>query len=116
MVRYLQLAHNVWDPVAKRSTAHVIYNFGREDVTFHTDRCITVAANALLPTLMLVMMNLGFVRSGAVLVETVFNWLGLACRKLHDGARLSGHAGSLLARCARSHSLQPNRRHCLLLS
>jgi len=30
-VRYLQLAHNVWDPVAKRSKAQVIYNFGRED-------------------------------------------------------------------------------------
>ena len=32
VVRYLQLAHNVWDPVAKRSRAEVIYNFGREDV------------------------------------------------------------------------------------
>jgi len=31
VVRYLQLAHNVWDPVAKRSKAQVIYNFGRED-------------------------------------------------------------------------------------
>ena len=31
VVRYLQLAHNVWDPVAKRSRAQVIYNFGRED-------------------------------------------------------------------------------------
>jgi len=30
-VRYLQLAHNVWDPAAKRSKAQVIYNFGRED-------------------------------------------------------------------------------------
>jgi hypothetical protein len=31
VVRYLQLAHNVWDPVAKRSRAQVVYNFGRED-------------------------------------------------------------------------------------
>jgi hypothetical protein len=30
-VRYLQLAHNVWDPVAKRSKVQVVYNFGRED-------------------------------------------------------------------------------------
>jgi len=30
-VRYLQLAHNVWDSQAKRSKAQVIYNFGRED-------------------------------------------------------------------------------------
>src|SRR4029450_4409441 len=31
VVRYLQLAHNVWDPVAKRSKVQVAYNFGRED-------------------------------------------------------------------------------------
>jgi hypothetical protein len=31
VVRYLQLAHNVWDPVAKRSRTEVIYNFGREE-------------------------------------------------------------------------------------
>jgi len=30
-VRYLQLAHNTWDPAAKRSKVQVIYNFGRED-------------------------------------------------------------------------------------
>src|SRR6266516_3536747 len=30
-VRYLQLAHNVWDGAAKRSRVQVIYNFGRED-------------------------------------------------------------------------------------
>ena len=31
VVRYLQLAHNVWDPAAKRSRVQVVYNFGRED-------------------------------------------------------------------------------------
>jgi hypothetical protein len=30
-VRYLQLAHNVWDPQARRSKVQVVYNFGRED-------------------------------------------------------------------------------------
>ena len=30
-MRYLQLAHNVWDPAAKRSRVQVLYNFGRED-------------------------------------------------------------------------------------
>ena len=30
-VRYLQLAHNVWDPQKHRSAVQVIYNFGRED-------------------------------------------------------------------------------------
>jgi Transposase DDE domain len=30
-VRYLQLAHNVWDPLKRRSSVQVVYNFGRED-------------------------------------------------------------------------------------
>ncbi|WP_435585860.1 IS1634 family transposase [Micromonospora aurantiaca (nom. illeg.)] len=31
MVRYLQLAHNEWDPVAKMSRTKVLHSFGRED-------------------------------------------------------------------------------------
>ena len=30
-VRYLQLAHNEWDPAEARSAVQVVYNFGRED-------------------------------------------------------------------------------------
>jgi hypothetical protein len=30
-VRYLQLAHNEWDPEAGQSRTKVLYNFGRED-------------------------------------------------------------------------------------
>jgi hypothetical protein len=30
-VRYVQLAHNHWDPEAKVAKAEVVYNFGRED-------------------------------------------------------------------------------------
>jgi len=30
-VRYLQLAHNHWDPKAGRSSVQVLYHFGRED-------------------------------------------------------------------------------------
>ena len=30
-VRYLQLAHNVWDPQKRRSAVQVVYNFGREN-------------------------------------------------------------------------------------
>ena len=33
--------------------------------------------NALLPTVTVIMMNLGFVMSGAILTETVFNWPGI---------------------------------------
>lgn len=36
-----------------------------------------VVPNAMLPTVTVVMMNLGFVMTGAILAETVFNWPGL---------------------------------------
>jgi peptide/nickel transport system permease protein len=36
-----------------------------------------VVPNAMLPTVTIVMMNLGFVMSGAILAESVFNWPGL---------------------------------------
>ncbi len=36
-----------------------------------------VVPNAMLPTVTIVMMNLGFVMSGAILAEAVFNWPGL---------------------------------------
>jgi peptide/nickel transport system permease protein len=36
-----------------------------------------VVPNAMLPTVTLVMMNLGFVMSGTILTESVFNWPGL---------------------------------------
>ena len=36
-----------------------------------------VVPNAMLPTVTLVMMNIGFVLSGAILTEAVFNWPGL---------------------------------------
>jgi len=31
LVRYLQLAHNVWDPTTRRSKVRVLHHFGRED-------------------------------------------------------------------------------------
>ena len=36
-----------------------------------------VAPNAMLPTVTIVMMNLGFIMTGAILAETIFNWPGL---------------------------------------
>jgi peptide/nickel transport system permease protein len=36
-----------------------------------------VVPNAMLPTVTIVMMNIGFVMSGAILTESVFNWPGL---------------------------------------
>jgi peptide/nickel transport system permease protein len=36
-----------------------------------------IVPNAMLPTFTLIMMNFGFIMSGAILTETVFNWPGL---------------------------------------
>ena len=56
--------------------------------------------NAMLPTVTLVMMNLGFIMSGAILTETVFNWpgLGLLSYTSMQNTRLPGDAGGLPAR------------------
>jgi hypothetical protein len=51
-VRYLSLAHNVWDKEAGRSLVRILYNFGRED-TLDRDairRLIGSLARALPPT------------------------------------------------------------------
>ena len=50
-VRYLQLAHNVWDPAAKRSRVQVVYNFGREEPGTREalERLITSVARHLDP-------------------------------------------------------------------
>ena len=37
MVRYLQLAHNEWDPAAKTSRMKVLYNSERRQLRHDTD-------------------------------------------------------------------------------
>ena len=46
--------------------------------------------NALLPTVTLLFLNLGFVVTGAITVETVFSWPGLGCLS-YAGAARAGH-------------------------
>ena len=55
--------------------------------------------NALLPTVTLIAINLGYVVAGAITVEVVFNWPGLGTLTVDalDGARLPGPAGRLPA-------------------
>jgi peptide/nickel transport system permease protein len=47
-----------------------------------------VVPNALLPTITLVMMNLGFIVSGTILIESVFNWPGLGLLSYESMAAL----------------------------
>ena len=53
--------------------------------------------NAILPTVSLIAINLGYIVAGAITVEVVFNWPGLGtlvCRGV-DGPRLPGPPGHL---------------------
>ena len=51
VVRYLQLAHNVWDPVAKRSRAEIVYSFGREEAVSRAalERLVSSVSRFLAP-------------------------------------------------------------------
>ena len=68
--------------------------------------------NALLPTTTLVALNIGFVVSGAITVETVFSipGLGPAGDRGADGARLLGAPGHLPGRVRRRDPGQPRRQ------
>ncbi len=72
-----------------------------------------VVPNAMLPTVSLVMMNLGFIVSGAILIESVFNWpgIGLLSYRVDGRPRLPGHAGRLSAGQRGRDRRQPDRRH-----
>src|SRR6266478_6348776 len=92
-VRYLQLAHNVWDPQKRRSAVQVIYNFGREDaanrealqrlaasVTRFLDPGAALAASAD---------GLEFTESrplgGAWVLDTLWSRLGIGMAVTRDG-------------------------------
>ena len=72
-----------------------------------------VVPNAMLPTITLAALNLGFIVSGAITVETVFSWpgLGLLSYEATPGPRLSVAAGPVPVIQRRDHCRQPSRRH-----
>ncbi len=72
-----------------------------------------IVPNAMLPTFTLIMMNFGFIMSGAILTETVFNWpgLGLLAYEAMIERDYPGHAGRLPGDVGRRDLLQPHRRH-----
>ena len=68
--------------------------------------------NALLPTVTVIAINLGYVVAGAITAEIVFNWPGLghADRRRAQRPRLPGPAGHLPAHLGRRDRGQPRRR------
>jgi hypothetical protein len=119
-VRYLQLAHNVWDPQLRRSKVQVVYNFGREDnanrealqrlvasVTRFLDPAAALAAAAE---------GLEFTESrplgGTWALDALWSQLGIgpAMRKLLKGRRRDGSAERVLFALVANRALAPSSK------
>jgi Transposase DDE domain len=120
VVRYLQLAHNTWDPQAKRSRVQVIYNFGREDANNRAalQRLVASVARFLDPDQALVAAGegLAFVESrplgGAWVLDGLWRRLGIdqTMRRLLQGRRLDERAERVLFALVCNRALAPSSK------
>src|SRR5919108_4510988 len=117
-VRYLQLAHNVWDPAAKRSRVQVVYNFGREEPATREalERLVASVSRHLDP---------GRARSGEALeftesrplggtwaLDALWERLGIgtAARGLLKGRRMDPQAERVLVALTANRALAPSSK------
>ena len=119
-VRYLSLAHNEWDPVARRSKVRILFNFGREDELDRDAirRLIGSLSRALPPgeALALAAPELAFLESrplgGAHLLDGLWARLGLheiLARALR-GRRLDPAAERVLFAMVANRALAPSSK------
>src|SRR6266536_3121157 len=121
VVRYLQLAHNTWDPAAKRSRVQVIYNFGRE--AHHNraalQRLVASVSRFLDPDQALaatVGEGLAFVESrplgGVWALDGLWRRLGIdqTMRRLLTGRRLDASAERVLFALVANRALAPSSK------
>ena len=116
-VRYLQLAHNVWDPAAKRSRVQVIYNFGREEPATREalERLVASVARHLEPAKAraIAAEGLEFTESrplgGTHVLDALWERLGIgpAARGLLKGRRLDPGGGAGAVRPGREPGAGP---------
>jgi len=119
-VRYLQLAHNVWDPAAKRSRVQVLYNFGREDAASREalQRLAASVARHLEPGKArdIAAEGLEFAESrplgGTWVLDALWGRLGIgpAMRGLLAGRRLDASAERVLFALAANRALAPSSK------
>jgi len=119
-VRYLQLAHNVWDPAAKRSKVQVVYNFGREDAASREalQRLVASVARHLEPgkARAVAADGLEFAESrplgGTWVLDALWGRLGIgpAMRKLLAGRRLDASAERVLFALTANRALAPSSK------
>jgi len=119
-VRYLQLAHNVWDPAAKRSRVQVIYNFGREEPATREalERLVASVARHLEPgkARAIAAQGLEFTESrplgGTWVLDALWHRLGIgpAMRELLKGRRLDASAERVLFALTANRALAPSSK------
>jgi hypothetical protein len=119
-VRYLQLAHNVWDSAAKRSKVQVLYNFGREEPGTREalQRLAESVARHLEPgkAKALAADGLEFAESrplgGTWVLDALWERLGIgpAMRELLKGRRLNPSAERVLFALAANRALAPSSK------
>src|SRR5207245_9355321 len=116
-VRHLQLAHNVWDPAAKRSRVQVVYNFGREEPATREalERLAASVARHLEPgkARAIAAEGLEFAESrplgGTHVLDALWERLGIgpARRDLLQGRRLDPGAGRVRCALVRNRAPEP---------
>jgi hypothetical protein len=119
-VRYLQLAHNVWDSAAKRSRVQVIYNFGREEPAAREalERLVASVSRHLDPGKKAgrVAEGLEFAESrplgGTHVLDALWERLGIgpAMRGLLKGRRLDPQAERVLFALTANRALAPSSK------
>ena len=119
-VRYLQLAHNVWDPQLRRSKVQVVYNFGREDHANREalQRLVASVTRFLDPGAALAAAEDGleFTESrplgGTWALDALWSRLGIgpAMRKLLKGRRLDESAERVLFALVANRALAPSSK------
>ena len=117
-VRYLQLAHNVWDPAAKRSRVQVVYNFGREEPGTREalERLVASVARHLDPGWARPAEGLEFAESrplgGTHVLDELWERLGIgpAVRGLLKSRRLDPSAERVLFALTANRALAPSSK------
>jgi hypothetical protein len=117
-VRYLQLAHNVWDPAAKRSRVQVVWNFGREEPGTREalERLVASVARHLEPGKAATAQELQFTESrplgGAHVLDALWERLGIgpALRALLKGRRRDPAAERVLFALTANRALAPSSK------
>jgi Transposase DDE domain len=119
-VRYLQLAHNVWDPQKRRSAVQVVYNFGREDAANREalQRLVASVTRFLDPDAALAASadGLEFTESrplgGTWALDALWSRLGIGqvMRRLLKGRRLDDSAERVLFALVANRALAPSSK------